>query len=134
VDLRRKVLDLRGEPRYMIKTYSANFTITSAMASCSPFEQLGSQGLLPGSIDCSVEEKPECKCGSRPGYIDPSLCTASCNFLNAPVVEKFHESDDFKKLYWNLDTSPTKGPKEDICGMGIRNCINAVDWTEIESK
>jgi len=102
------------------------------MASCSPFKQLGSLGFLPGSIDCSVQSEFECKCDSQPGYIDPSLCTASCNFLNAPVVEKLHESDDFKKLYWNLDTSPTKGPKEDICGLGIRNCINTVDWTGLE--
>jgi len=129
-----KIGNMEGKPRYRIKTYSANFTITSAIASCSPPGSLKGPDVLPGAIDCSIGPMAGCRCSTESGYDDPSLCNAQCNYLKAPVAEQLHESDNFKKLYWNLDTNPTMGPPPDVCQMGIRNCISAIDWTGVGWK
>lgn len=128
---RVKITELNSKPSYKIKTYSANFTITSDMVTCSQLGLSNTPEQLPGSISCSTGEKAGCKCDNRPGYIDPSVCNAACNFFNTTVVEQFHQSDDFNKLYWNLDTSPTKSPLPDMCHLGIRNCLNTIDFEGI---
>ena len=125
-------MDLKAEPVYKIKTYTANFTINSTMAYCSPNGPQFKPNVLPGSVGCTVGEMSGCSCGERRGYMDPSICTESCNFIKAPVVRQLHKSDDFKRLYWNLDTQPTKGPRTINCG--IRNCVVEVDWEGMRLK
>jgi hypothetical protein len=104
------------------------------MASCYPLGSANELDVLPGSINCTIGSMTGCSCTNGVGYTDPSLCNASCNFLKAPVVQQLHQPDDFKKLYWNLDTGPTKGPQPDICGLGIRNCVGEYDWTGVDLK
>jgi hypothetical protein len=53
--------------------------------------------------------------------------------MKAPAVEQIHEAEHFKRLYWNLDTNPTKGPPIDLCRLGVRNCVIDIDWTAMDS-